>query len=201
MDLAAKTMALTDNIKILKGKLEDIKKNINDSLNSKLTEANNILKQIAELNKEITAHEANNKSNANELRDKRDALEKRLKELLDVKVYKSGIVSKEAQGAETTDYEDDYQIALGGYPLIDNSTCHELTVESLGGNLMIGIEKQDHTVVDITKSIRGGEIGALLLIRGDEFDNSGNPTNGTIGNLMVSLDAFANGLIRSVNSI
>jgi flagellar hook-associated protein 1 FlgK len=201
VDLAAKTIALTDNIKTLKGKLKEIQKNINDSLNSKLSEANNILKQIAELNKEITAHEANNISKANELRDKRDALEKRLKELLDVKVYKSGIVSKNAQGAVTTGYEKNYQIALGGYPLIDNATYHELTIKSLSANLMVGIEKQDHTIVDITKSITGGEIGALLLIRGDEFDTSGNPTNGTLGNLITSLDAFANGLIRSVNSI
>ena len=201
VDLAAKTTALTDNIKTLKGKLEDIQKNINDSLNSKLKEANNILKQIAGLNKEITAHEANNKSNANELRDKRDALEKRLKELLDVKVYKSGVASKNAQGAVTTDYEKNYQIALGGYPLVDNSTYHELNIESLNGNPMIGIEKQDHSVIDITKSIKGGEIGALLSIRGDEFNGSGNPTNGTIGNLMTSFDAFANSLIRSVNSL
>ncbi|GAB6074106.1 flagellar hook-associated protein FlgK [Nautilia lithotrophica] len=201
VDLAAKTQALADNIKTLKGKLEDIQKSINDSLNSKLTEANNIIKQIAELNKEITAHEANNESNANELRDKRDALEKRLKELLDVKIYKTGVSSKDAQGAVTTDYEEDYQIALGGYPLVDNSTYHELTIDSLAGNPMIGIEKQDYSVVDITKAIKGGEIGALLNIRGNEFDKSGNPTNGILGELMSSLDSLANGIIRSVNSI
>ncbi|ACM93036.1 flagellar hook-associated protein FlgK [Nautilia profundicola AmH] len=201
VDLAAKTQALADNIKTLKGKLEDIQKSINDSLNSKLTEANNIIKQIAELNKEITAHEANNESNANELRDKRDALEKRLKELLDVKVFKSGVTSQDAQGAVTTDYEEDYQISLGGYPLVDNSTYHELSIESLSGNPMIGIEKQDYSVVDITKSVTGGEIGALLNLRGTDFDKEGNPTNGTLGNLMTSLDSLANGLIRSVNSI
>jgi len=201
VDLAAKTQALTDNIKSLKTKLSDIQKSINDSLNSKLSEANNIIKQIADLNKQITSHEANNESHANELRDKRDALEKRLKELLDVKVYKTGVSSQDAQGAVTTDYESDYQIALGGYPLVDNATYHELSIDTLVGNPMIGIEKQDHSVVDITDSIKGGEIGALLTLRGTEFDNEGNPTNGTLGDLMTSLDSFANGLIRSVNSV
>ena len=201
VDLAAKTQALTDNIKTLKGKLADIKKSINDSLDSRLTEANNIIKQIAQLNKEITAHEANNKSHANELRDKRDALEKRLKELLDVKVYKTGVSSKDAQGAITTGYEKNYQIALGGYPLVDNSTYHELSIESLSGNPMIGIEKQDHSVADITKSITGGEIGALLTLRGNNFDAHGNPTDGTLGDMMSSLDSLANGIIRSVNSL
>jgi len=201
VDLAAKTQALADNIKTLKGKLSDIQKSINDSMDSKLNEANNIIKQIAELNKEITTHEANHESKANELRDKRDALEKRLKELLDVKVYKNGITSKDAQGAVTTDYETDYQIALGGYPLIDNATYHELEIDTQTGNPMIKIEKQDHKLIDITKSITGGEIGALISLRGTEFDNQGNPTNGTLGDLMTSLDSFANGLIRSVNSI
>ena len=201
VDLAAKTESLSDNIRTLKGKLADIQKSINDSLNSKLTEANNIIKQIAELNKEITAHEANNESNANELRDKRDALEKRLKELLDVKVYKSGVLSQDAKGAVTIGYEEDYQIALGGYPIVDNSTYHELTIDSLVGNPMIGVQKQDYSVVDITKSVTGGEIGALLTLRGTEFDTQGNPTNGTLGLLLTSLDSLANGIIRSTNSI
>jgi len=201
VDLASKTQALADNIKTLKGKLEDIQKSINDSLNSKLTEANNIIKQIANLNKEITAHEANNKSHANELRDKRDALEKRLKELLDVKIYKSGISSKDAQGEVTTGYEKDYQISLGGYPLVDNSTYHPLNIKSIIGNPLITVEKQDHTAVNITFSVKGGEIGALLNIRGNEFNKSGNPTNGVLGKLMASLDSLANGIIRSVNSI
>ena len=201
VDLASKTQALADNIKTLNGKLKEIQKSINDSLNSKLTEANNIIKQIANLNKEITAHEANNKSHANELRDKRDALEKRLKELLDVKIYKSGISSKDAQGEVTTGYEKDYQISLGGYPLVDNSTYHPLNIKSIIGNPLITVEKQDHTAVNITFSVKGGEIGALLNIRGNEFNKSGNPTNGVLGKLMASLDSLANGIIRSVNSI
>jgi len=201
VDLAAKTQAMTDDMKSLKNKLKDIQKSINDELNTKLDEANSIIKQIADLNKEITAHEANQENHANELRDKRDALEKRLKELLDVNVYKSGVKSTDAQGAETTDYAEDYQISLGGYPLVDNSTYHELTIDSLAGNPMIGIEKQDHSVADITKSVKGGEIGALLSLRGTEFNSEGNPTDGTLGKLMSSLDSLANGLIRSVNSI
>jgi flagellar hook-associated protein 1 FlgK len=201
VDLAAKTQALTDNIKQLKTKLQDIQKNINEEINSRVDEANNIIKQIAELNKEITAHEANGESKANELRDKRDSLEKRLKELLDVKVYKNGVSTQDAQGATTTDYSEDYQISIGGYTLVSNSTYNELNVDTLYKNSMITLQKQDFSNVDITKSITGGEIGALLNLRGTEFNNEGNPTNGTIGKLMTSLDAFANGIIRSVNSL
>jgi flagellar hook-associated protein 1 FlgK len=201
VDLAAKTQSLTDNIKTLKAKLSDIQKSINDSLNSKLTEANSIIKQISQLNKEITTHEANNETNANELRDKRDSLEKRLKELLDVKVYKSGVTSQDVQGEETTGYEKNYQIMLGGYTLVDNGTCNTLDIENLDSNPMIKLQKQDFSDVDITKSVTGGEIGALLSLRGTDFDEKGNPTDGTLGNLMSSLDSLAEGLIRSVNSL
>ncbi len=201
VDLASKTQSLTDNIKTLKAKLSDIQKSINDSLNSKLTEANSIIKQISNLNKAIIAHEANKETNANELRNKRDSLEKRLKELLDVKVYKSGATSHNAQGEETTGYEKNYQIMLGGYTLVDNSTHNPLDIEKLDSNPMIKLQKQDFSDVDITKSITGGEIGAFLSLRGTEFDKKGNPTNETLGNLMSSLDSLAEGLIRSVNSL
>ncbi len=199
--LASKTLSLTDNIKTLRGKLTDIQKSINEELDTKIDEANNIIKQIASLNKEISAHEANGESKANELRDKRDALEKRLKELLDVKVYKNSTQSIDAQGVQTIGYDEDYQIALGGYPLVDNTSYHELSLKSLVGNSMITVQKQDFSEVDITKDIQGGEIGALLFLRGTEFSDDGSPTNGVIGEMVTSLDALANGIIRSVNSL
>jgi len=201
VDLAAKTQTLTDTIKTLTGKLKDIQKNINDELSTKTDEVNNIIKQIANINKEIIAHEAGNLKNANELRDKRDALEKRLKELVDVKVFKSGIKSTTAEDTETIGNDKNYTITLGGYPLVDNSNYSKIKLESIVGNAKITIQRQDFTNVDITKDINGGEIGALLSLRGTEFNKKGDPVNGSIGNLMNKLNALANGLIRSVNSI
>jgi len=201
VDLAAKTQTLTDNIKTVKGKLEEIQKSINDSLTSKVKEANTIIKQIGDINKEITTYEANGKTNANQLRDKRDALEKRLKELLDVKVYKNGVKSVDAQGVETTDYSEHYQILLGGYPLVDDSTTHELTLDTSTQNPSLYLQMQDFSEKDITKSVTGGEIGALFSLRGTEFDKEGNATNGYLGDMFTKLDALAQGIIRSVNSI
>ncbi|WP_456479749.1 flagellar hook-associated protein FlgK [Nautilia sp.] len=201
VDLAAKTQILSDNIKNLKNKLTDIQKSLNDSLEAKTEEADDIIKQIADLNKQISSIEANNQTNANELRDKRDALEKRLKELLDVKVLKSGVVSQDAQGDVTTGYEENYQIMLGGYTLVDNSTFNSLTTKNTEGNVSVQLEKQDHTLTDITKDISGGEIGALISLRGTEFNSKAEPTNGTVSDLLNSLNALAGGIIRSVNSI
>ena len=199
--LANATQKLADTFHTLRDKLKDIRSSINEEIDARIQEANNIIKTIAELNKQITAHEANGKSHANELRDKRDALEKRLKEILDVKVFKSGITSSDSQGEVTVDYGKNYSISLGGYPLVDGATFHEIKAIEDKGNLNIGIVKDDFKIADVTKSLDKSEIGALLKVRGDEFNPDGTPKNGTIGKLINSLDNLAAALIKNVNSI
>ncbi len=200
VDLASKTQILSDTFHMLGNKLKDIQKHINDSIKTKTDEANNILKEIAGLNGKINAHEANGLSNANELRDKRDALEKRLKEILGVQIYKNDVQSVSAQGEETADYSKDYQITLGGYSLLNNTTYKKLKTIDVFGNTNIAIQKEDFNEVDITKSIKG-EVGGLLNIRGYEFNTDTTPKDGTIGDILSSLNSLAQGMIRSINSI
>ena len=201
--LANKTQKLTDTFHFLREKLSKIQKNINDEINSRIKEANTIAENIASLNKEISAHEANGKSHANELRDKRDGLEKRLKEILNVTVLKSGIKTQDSQGEITTDYATNYQILIGGRPLIDGDSYHELVPISNHENTDIGIQNDDLSITDITKKINNSssEMGALLSLRGDEFDDDGMAKNGEIGNILSSLDALSASLINNVNSI
>ena len=199
--LANSTQKLTDTFHNLRDKLADIRKSANEEIDARVKEANNIIKNIAKLNKEISRDEANGLSHANELRDKRDALEKRLKEILDVKVFKTGITSQDTQGLTTVDYGKEYSITLGGYPIVSGSSAYEITTINKNGNLNIGVTKEDFSVVDVTKSLNKSEIGALVKIRGDEFNSDGTPKNGVIGDLISSLDNLAASLIRSVNSI
>ena len=201
VDLAYKTEKLTDTFHTLREKLSNIQKSINDEIDTHINEVNTIIKNIAELNKQITLHEANGKSHANELRDKRDALEKRLKSLIDVKIFKGGVTSQDSQGAETVDYSKSYAITLGGYTLVDGASYNQIQKIDDKGNINIGIERQDHSIVNITSSIQDSIIGGLLKVRGIDFDKYGAPKNGIIGDLISSLDALAKGIIRSVNSI
>jgi len=201
VDLAYKTQKLTNTFHTLRKKLSNIQESINGEIDTHIQEVNNIIKNIANLNKEITLHEANGKSHANELRDKRDALEKRLKELIDVKVFKTGIKSMDSQGNESVDYSNGYSIMLGGYPLLDGSTYHELQKIDSHGNINIGVLKEDFSIADVTDSIKNSKIGALLNIRGTDFNKEGIPFNGTIGDMISSLDSLAAGMIRSINSI
>jgi len=200
VDLAYKTQKFTDDIKQLRGKLKDIQKSLNDEIKSRVDEINTIVKEIADINQKITTHEANGSSHANELRDKRDALEKRLKEIADVKVYKSPVTSQDAQGETTVDYAQNYQISIGGYVLLDNSTSNELVLEDNYQNYNIALKSSNHTY-DITDAINGGELGALLDVRGRDFNSNTDPKDGIIGDMISSLDAFSQGIIRSVNSI
>jgi flagellar hook-associated protein 1 FlgK len=201
VDLASKTKILTDSIKQIRNSITDIQRNINNEIKTKTDEINNIIKKIAKLNKEITSHEANNTNHANDLRDERDKLEKRLKELANVKIYKNGLKSFKAGGSANVDYEKSYSIYLGGYPLIDNSTYYPIKLTDNYGNTDINIQKEDHTLVNITKEIKGGEIGGLLNIRGTSINKNGEPDDGIIGEILNKIDTFASTLIKNVNSL
>ena len=201
--LANKSQQLCDTFHFLQNSLSKIQTSINSEINSRIKETNTIIKNIASLNKQISAYEANGESHANELRDQRDGLEKRLKELLNVTVLKSGITTKDSQGAITTGYSQNYQVLLGGKPLINGDSYHKLVPISNGINTDIGIQNDDLSITDVTKSIANSssETGALLELRGTDFNNNGTPTNGNIGNILSSLDALSASLINNVNSI
>ena len=201
VDLASKSEQLATSINNLKLKLKDIQKSVNDEINTRVEEANNILEEIANLNKKIYAHEANGLSNANELRDKRDALEKRLKEIVNVDVFKSGVHSRSVDDNISVGGDKNYSITLGGYPLLDNSTFNKLEITTEHNNSQINIRRQDSKLINITDSIKKGEIGGLLSLRGNKFDSEGNSIEGSIGELSSNLDALSKGIIRSVNSL
>jgi flagellar hook-associated protein 1 FlgK len=201
VDLASKTKILADSIKQVRNSITDIQKSINDEIKTKTDEINKIIKKIANINKNITAYEANNINHANDLRDERDKLEKRLKELVNVKIYKNGLKSFKAGGSSNIDYEKSYSISLGGYPLLDNSNYYPIKLTDNHGNVDINIQKEDHTLINITKNIKGGELGGLLNIRGKEINKAGEPTDGIIGEMLNKLDAFASSLIKNVNSL
>jgi len=111
-----------------------------------------------------------------------------------------GIELIEERELNTADYTKDYQITLGGYSLLNNNTYNPLKTLDIIGNTNIVIQKEDFSEVDITKSI-DGKIGGLLQIRGYEFNDDSTPKDGNIGDILSSLNALAQGMIRSINSI
>jgi len=205
VDLASKTQTLSNTIKNTREKIDTLNKSIDKQINVHINEINSLTKSIADLNKEITKVEANNINHANDLRDKRDKAEKRLIELTGATISKDGIQSMGVIDPNIADYEENYTIMLGGYPLVDNSTYHELKIQedpSSKGFSAIYFEKQDYSLTDITKNIpKQSIVGGLLEFRGTIFDANGNPTNGYSGKYIDELDAFSKTLIQQTNSI
>ena len=206
VDLASKTQTLANTIKETRDKVDNLDKNLNSQIKTYTDEVNKLVKDIADLNKQINQVEANNRNHANELRDKRDASEKRLIELTGATVSKSGIQSMGEIDPNIADYEENYTINLGGYPLVDNSTYHPLNIkenpESADGFYSIYFQRQDYKEFDITKDIpKKSVIGSLLEFRGTTYDAKGKVDNGMSGKYISQLDAFSATLIQRTNSI
>ena len=206
VDLASKTQTLANTIKETRDKVDNLDKNLNSQIKTYTDEVNKLVKDIADLNKQINQVEANNRNHANELRDKRDASEKRLIELTGATVSKRGIQSMGEIDPNIADYEENYTINLGGYPLVDNSTYHPLNIkenpESADGFYSIYFQRQDYKEFDITKDIpKKSVIGSLLEFRGTTYDAKGKVDNGMSGKYISQLDAFSATLIQRTNSI
>jgi len=206
VDLASKTQTLANTIKETREKIGHIKTAVNKDINAYTNEVNNLIKDIANFTKEITKAEANHSNHANTLRDKRDAAEKRLIELTGARVQKNGLTSTNIGQNTSVDYDKDYTISLGGYPLVDNSTYHPLVIKpdphSSEHMDSIYFQRQDGSQIDITKNIPNKSvIGGLLEFRGTEYDAKGKITNGISGKYINYLDSFASNLIQHTNSI
>ena len=206
VNLASKTQILSNTIKSTREKIDTLNKSIDEQIKVYTDEVNDLVKQIANLNKEINKVEANNINHANDLRDKRDKAEKRLVELTGASITKNGLQSMGLADANVADYEENYVINLGGYPLVDNSTYHSLNLEpnpkSKDNFTSILFEKQDYSKVDITKNIpKQSIIGGLLEFRGTSFDEKGSLIDGYSGKYIDELNAFSKTLIQTTNSI
>ena len=203
VDLASKTQTLTNTITESRKKIDNLNKSVNNQIKTYTDEVNSLLHKIADLNSQITKIEANNINHANDLRDQRDKAEKHLIELTGATITKTGLQSSDIN---TADYEENYTINLGGYPLVDNNTYHELKINenpnSKEGFYSIYFEEQDYSRKNITKNIpTNSVIGGLLEFRGDEYDDNGNTINGYTSKYINELDAFSKTLIEKTNSI
>lgn len=94
--------------------LEAVKKDLNENISIKVSSINSILKQISELNVQITTVEANRKE-ANDLRDKRDLLVENLSKLVNVQVSRN---------------DAEFAVIVGGKTAVQGDVFKELKVVS-----------------------------------------------------------------------
>ena len=202
--LAKQTETLTQHIKQTQNQVLDLQKQVNEQLSSNIKEVNDLAKQLADLNISIDTAEAGGGYSANDLRDKRNVIERSLSKLIGAKVNQGQIESNIQVDSNSNTRTGSYTLSVNGFNIVDGSTSHPLHIskDNKYGFYEVSYERQDGTLIPMEEDIKDGKIGSILNLRGGAIDTtSGMPTDGVLQNVTADLDAFANGLIESTNNL
>ncbi len=204
--LAESAIRLSRMLNKINDDMSQTQKRLDDELVSSVDEVNRLGKKIAELTKQIKQEEATHYVRANALRDKRDQLEKALTKLIDPSINKNRLQSMSDVDKNIADYDDNYSISVGGYQLVSGGSFHPIELSKAENSSRafsnLFFKRRDHSLVEITKQVTGGKIGALLNLRGKYFDEkTGESTDGHIQKFKDMLNSFAKGIMQSVNTI
>lgn len=204
--VAENSANLARSLRTIYQQMTQVQKNLDNQLKSTVDEVNRLGKKIAQLNIQIKTEEATKYVRANTLRDKRDELEKALTKLIDPTISKQKIQTMTDVDKNIADYDEDYSLLVGGLQLVRHDTFHPIELSqakhSIKGFKNIFFRRSDHSLIEITKEITGGKIGAILKLRGKYFDkNTGETIDGQIQKFKNKLNSFATGLMQSINTI
>jgi len=203
--LAKQTETLTKHINQTQDQVLNLQMQVNDQLGSNINEVNSLAQQLADLNKSIDIAESGGGNSANDLRDKRNIIEKSLSRLIGAKVNQGQLESNIQIDSNSNTRTGSYTLSVNGFNLVDGTTFHPLHIEKDNnpyGFYELSYERQDGTLIPMEEKINGGKVGAIFNLRGGAIDTtSGMPTDGVLQNVVADLDAFANGLIESTNNL
>ncbi|WP_321778898.1 flagellar hook-associated protein FlgK [Sulfurimonas sp.] len=203
--LATQTNTLTKHIAYTQDQVKKLQTRLNDQLAVNINEVNAIAKELAGLNKSIENAEAGKTYTANDLRDKRNVLERSLSRLIGA-VTNSGQLESNIQiDSSSNTKTGSYTINVNGFNIVDGSSYHPIHIDNKNsekGFYEVSYERQDGKLIPMAEKISGGVIGSILNLRGASLDStSGMPTNGVIQSVISELDAFAKSMIESTNNI
>jgi len=203
--LAKQTETLTKHITQTQNQVLNLQMQVNDQLGSNIKEVNSLAKQLADLNISIDTAESGGGYSANDLRDKRNVIEKSLSRLIGAEVKQGQLESNIQIDSNSNTRTGSYTLSVNGFNLVDGNTFHPLHIEKDNnpyGFYELSYERQDGTLIPMEEKINGGKIGAIFNLRGGAIDTtSGMPKDGVLQNVVADLDAFANGLIESTNNL
>ncbi len=167
--------ALAGQIRSIRSDLVNSQTQLDQQTGDAVTQANNILNQIASVNVQIVNSEGGGGGQANSLRDQRDQLVTQLSQLMDVTVV------EQPSGA--------YNVLVGSVPVVLNGESRGLRLDKTTNGTSTDISI--HVAQDGTQlSISGGTVGGLLSMR-----------SGTLDRTIQKLDSVASQLIFQVNKL
>lgn len=204
VDLTKKVETLTKNIALTQSKVLGLQDQLNSELSVNINQVNDYAKQLAALNTSIDTAEAGDHYTANDLRDKRNLIEKELSVLIGSDVNQ-GQLQANTQSLASGTKTGSYTLSVNGFNIVDGSTFHPLKIANNTnsyGFYEVSYERQDGALIPMNEEIKGGKIGAIFDLRGGALDTTTDmPVDGVIQNVVTQLDAFAKGLIESSNNL
>ena len=203
--LGKQTETLTKHIQSTQEQVIGLQMQLNEQLKVNIDEVNSLAKQLADLNISIEVAEASDGYTANDLRDKRNVIERSLSRLIGAKVKQGQLESNIQVDSHSNTRNGSYTLSVNGFNIVDGSSYHPLKVTSDNneyGFYSVSYERQDGVLIPIEEDIRSGRVGAIFDLRGGALDTtSGMPVDGILQKTVTDLDAFAKGLIESTNNL
>ena len=188
--------ALASSIVIVANGISDLRNFVSENLETDVSEANGILKQLAEIQEELLGNEPTRKA-PNDLLDQRDALIKELSNLVEVNVdYKSGgmidiSIGTAGQGRPLLSGLVHSNLVVqqsGGSPKIflDNSNGGGLSKIQLQSGRISGNLAADIALVETKSAL--DQMTRKLVSEFNELHNLGTNLNGELGGDFFNLD-------------
>ncbi|WP_457745801.1 flagellar hook-associated protein FlgK [Sulfurimonas sp.] len=203
--LGEQTQTLTQHITQTQDQVLGLQQQVNEQLAVDINEVNDLARQLADLNKAIDIAESGENYTANDLRDKRNVIERDLARLIGADVNQGQLSANMQVDSNSNIKTGSYTLSVNGFNIVDGGTYHPLKITNDGnqyGFYSVYYERQDGVLIPMEEEITGGRVGASLNLRGGSIDTtSGMPTNGILQKTVADLDAFAKGLIESTNNL
>jgi len=205
VDLAQQSKTLTKHIKQTQAQVLDLQSQANDELATNINQVNDLAKQLSKLNVSIDVAESAGKYTANDLRDKRNVIERSLSRLIGSNVNPGNISANIGIDSNSNTKTGSYVLSVDGFNIVDGNSFHPLKLTNTTnkfGFYDVSYERQDGVLMPLNSKITGGQVGAIFALRGGNIDTtSGMPVDGIIQNVVSQLDAFSQGIIEATNNI
>ena len=203
--LAQQTQELTKHITNTQNQVLTLQHQVNEELKVNIDEVNSLAKELSKINISIDTAESAGMYSANDLRDKRNIIERDLSRLIGAEVTSGNLVSDIDIDSTSNTRTGSYTLSVDGFNIVDGNTYHPIRLSkdsNSSGFYNISYERQDGTLIAMEENINDGRIGAILDLRGGTIDNTSNvPVDGILQNTVSQLDAFAKSLAETTNNI
>lgn len=204
--LAKQAQKVASGIQEMQSKISTLQKSVNDQLLPNIEEVNILAKELASINAKIGIAESAGAYTANDLRDKRSAIEEKMAKLIGANAMYGQISSNIRVDGSLNEPDGGYTLSVNGFNIVDGSSYHPIMItdhKNATGFYEIYYERQDGTLLPMTESVTGGRVGAMLELRGRELidKNKSQPGDGVLQNVVNQMNAFASRLIESTNNL